>query len=436
MPKQTHWSGRRTPDTRRPLRDNVPMRFSLCAGTFALVSMVLAADVHVVEEIVAKVNGDIITRSDLETARRENAATLQQQGASGQALEKALKDEEKDILRDQIDRLLLVQHGKDLNINVDSDVTKRLADLQTRSGLADPDKFHDWLHEQFGIPYEEIRQKIHDQILTQRVIGQEVMSRVNIPRSEVEKYYEEHKSEFVRKEEVFLRQILISTEGKTPEQVAEAEKRAKDLVARARKGEKFAELAKQYSDDETTKENGGELPGYTRGQLRKDLEDIVFKEKKGYVTDPVRLPNGFLILKIEERYEAGQAPLEVVEQEIQERLSMPQMQPKVRELLTKLREDAFLEIRAGYVDSGAAPGKSTAWQDPAQLRPETVTKQEVAAHKHRKRLLWTVPIPGTDKNANFPSDKTADNAPASSGSANRSASTANSSSPVTTASKQ
>jgi peptidyl-prolyl cis-trans isomerase SurA len=406
------------------------MRFSLCAGTFALVGMGLAADVHVVEEIVAKINGDIITRGDLDTARRETAARLQQQGASGQALEKALKDEEKDTLRDQIDTLLLVQHGKDLNINVDSDVTKRIAELQITSGIADPDKFHDWLHEKFGIPYEEIRQKIHDQILTQRVISQEVMSRINVPHSEVEKYYAEHKGDFVRKEQVFLRQILIATDGKTPDQAAQAEKRAKDLVARARKGEKFAELAKQYSDDETTKDSFGELPPYNRGQLRKDIEDIVFKEKKGYVTDPIKLPNGFLILRIEERYEAGQAPLESVENEIQERLSMPQMQPKVRELLTRLREDAFLEIRAGYLDSGAAPGKSTAWQDPAQLKPETVTKQEVAAHRHRKRLLWTVPIPGTDRNGNFPTANTADNssgsgaASSSSGSASRTASAA------------
>jgi len=385
------------------------MRFSLCAGTLALVSMGLAADVHVVEEIVAKVNGDIITRGDLETAHRETAAALQQQGATGQALEKALKDQERDTLRDEIDRLLLVQHGKDLNINVDSDITKRMAELQTTSGIADPDKFHDWLHEKFGIPYEEIRQKIHDQILTQRVISQEVMSRINVPHSEIEKYYEEHKGDFVRKEQVFLRQILISSDGKNADQAAQAEKRAKDLAARARKGEKFAELVKQYSDDETTKDSFGELPPYSRGQLRKDIEDIVFKEKKGYVTDPIKLPNGFLILKIEERYEAGQAPLEAVENEIQEKLSMPQMQPKVRELLTKLREDAFLEIRAGYLDSGAAPGKNTAWQDPAQLKPETVTKQEVAAHRHRKRLLWTVPIPGTDKNGDFPTANTADN---------------------------
>ena len=70
-------------------------------------------------------------------------------------------------------------------------------------------------------------------------------------------------------------------------------------------------------------------------------------------------------------------------------------QPQVREYLTKLRHEAFLEIKPGYVDTGAAPGKNTAWTDPAQLKPETVTKEEVAAQTRRRRLLWMVPIPGT-----------------------------------------
>jgi hypothetical protein len=165
-------------------------------------------------------------------------------------------------------------------------------------------------------------------------------------------------------------------------------------VARLRKGEKFSELARQYSDAET-KDNFGQLPPYKRGQLRKQIEDVVFKEKKGYITDPIKMPNGLEILKIEDRYEAGQAPLADVENEVQEKLYMPRMQPKVREFLTKLREDAFLEIRAGYVDSAAAPGKDTAWKDPAQLKPQTTTKEEVAARKHKKKLLWVVPIPGT-----------------------------------------
>src|SRR5579863_7469551 len=370
------------------------MHLRLSAGIFALVSIGLSADVRVVEEIVAKVNGDIITKSELDRARQEMEAQLRQKGISGAELDKMVKQQVSDGLRDQIDTLLLVQHGKDLNINVDAEVTKRLAQIQVDSKIADPDKFHDYIREGTGMSYEDYRQKVRDMLLTQRVISQEVMSRVTPPQAEVEKYYEEHKKDFVREEQVFLSEILISTEGKTSDQVAQAEKRAKDLVARARKGEKFGELARQYSDAET-KDNFGQLPPYKRGQLKKDIEDVVFKEKKGYVTDPVRLPNGFEILKVEERYEAGQAPLGDVENEIMEKITMPQMQPKVRELLTKLREDAFLEIRAGYMDSGAAQNKDTAWKDPATLKPETTTKEEVAAHARNKRLLWMVPIPGT-----------------------------------------
>jgi peptidyl-prolyl cis-trans isomerase SurA len=370
------------------------MHFRLCASVFALVSMGLASDVRVVEEIVAKVNGDIITRGDIERTRQTLDAQLKQEGLTGVALQKAMKEREKDALREQIDQLLLVQHGKDLNINVDSEVTKRIAQIQLDSKIADQDKFHDYIREKTQMSFEDFKAQIKNSLLTQRVIGQEVSSKINVPRSDLEKYYEEHKKDFVREEQVFLREILISTEGKTPEQIAQAEKRAKELVARARKGEKFGELAKQYSDAET-KENFGELPAYKRGQLRKEIENVVFKEKKGYVTDPIRMPNGFEILKIQERYAAGQAPFEEVENEITEKLYMPRMEPKVRELLTKLREDAFLEIKPGYVDSGAAPHKDTAWKDPAQLKPETTTKEEVAARKHKRKLLWVVPIPGT-----------------------------------------
>ena len=102
------------------------MRFRLCAGLCALVSIGLAADVRVVEEIVAKVNGDIITKGEIERSRQEIEAQLKQQGVNAATLEKAVKEREKDALRDQIDQLLLVQHGKDLNVNVDGEVTKRM----------------------------------------------------------------------------------------------------------------------------------------------------------------------------------------------------------------------------------------------------------------------------------------------------------------------
>jgi peptidyl-prolyl cis-trans isomerase SurA len=106
-------------------------------------------------------------------------------------------------------------------------------------------------------------------------------------------------------------------------------------------------------------------------------------------------------LKVEERYAAGQASLEDVKNEIMDHLYTPRLQPALRAFLTKLRSDAFLEIRGGYVDSGAAPNKDTAWKDPAALKPETTTKEEVAARKHKKKVLG-VAVPFSSQGTKAP----------------------------------
>jgi peptidyl-prolyl cis-trans isomerase SurA len=350
----------------------------------------------IVEEIVAKVNGEIITRGELEKQRAVIQAQLEKQGLTGAALGQAVNKAAADALRDQIDQLLLVQKGKDLNINVDAEVNRRVADIQKTSGLADADKFHDWVREQTGESFEDLKLAFKNQLLTQRVVGEEVYRNVSIPKAEMQKYYDDHKAEFVRKETVSLREILISTGDNTPAKVAAAEKKAKDLVDRARKNEKFADLARQYSDAETAKEDGM-LGTFTKGQLNPTIEALVFSQKKGFVTDAVKIAAGFEIMKVEERTAEGQASFDEVQTEINGRLSEPRVQPKLRELLTKLRTTAFLQIKNGYVDSGAAPDKDTTWKDPAQLRPQTTTKEAVANQRHWKKLLKVVPYGRTGR---------------------------------------
>jgi peptidyl-prolyl cis-trans isomerase SurA len=353
-----------------------------------------AADLAVVDEIVAKCNGDIITKGELQRIQRQMITELREQGATGVTLENAVASREKNLLRDRIDQLLLVQKAKDLNINVDAEVAKRMAAIQTDSGIADPEKFQEYIKERAGVSYEDFKQEMKNQMLTQRVIRQEVSERVNVKREDVQKYYDEHKTEFVRQEQLYLREILVSTENKDAAGIAAAEKKAKDLVARARRGERFAELARDNSDAVTAK-TMGELTPVKKGQLSENLESQVWTQPKGYVTDPIKIPTGFLILRVEEHQKAGQAELSEVENEVMERLFAPRMEPAIRGYLTKLREQAFLEIKADWVDTGAAPGKDTSWVDPAQLKPETVSKEEVANKTRRKRLLWAVPIPGT-----------------------------------------
>lgn len=365
-------------------------RFLCCCALAAMPA--LAAEIMVFEQIVAKVNGDIITRGELERQRAQLEQSVRADRNMAPARARELVEERgKTILRDQIDQLLLVQKGKELSINCSPEITRQIADIQKQSPCgADNDCFQRWVREQAGVPFEDFKSQMTNQCLTQRVVRQEVGGKINITREEMTTYYNEHKTEFVRKEEVFLREITLITEGKTPEQAAAIEKKAKALVERARKGEKFHDMAKDNSESDTAKQYG-ELGWWKKGELNPQIETIAFREKKGYVSDPIKTDRGWIIIKVEERHDEGQAGLEDVENEIMEKLYMPRMEPRVREYLTKLRQDAFLEIREGYLDAGAAPGKLTGWTDVAQLRPETTTKAEVIASQ-TKKLLWLIPM--------------------------------------------
>src|SRR5205085_3413480 len=155
----------------------------LVATGFPIAFAADTVNVRVVEEIAAKVNGDIITRGDLERKRAEVEAEAKRQGITGARLAEVVKEESSNALREKIDTLLLVQKGKDLNVNVDSEVTRRLAEIQVQQKISDPDKFHEFIAQQTGMPFEDFKQQMRDQILTQRVIGEEVGRRISVPEA-------------------------------------------------------------------------------------------------------------------------------------------------------------------------------------------------------------------------------------------------------------
>ena len=233
-----------------------------------------------------------------------------------------------------------------------------------------------------------------NQALTREVIGEEVGRHINVSQKEIEEYYNAHKADFVREEKVFLSEILISIQGKDTAGIAAAEKKADLISDEASKGQRFSDLARDNSDANTAKD-GGQLGGYKKGDLNKDIESAVWNLPRGAVTKPVKIATGFEVFKVDDHTKAGLAPIEDVKGEIESVLYGPKMQPKVREYLTQLRRESFLQIKPGFVDTGAASGQDTKWQDPAVLKPETVTKAEVEEKTRRKRLFGMIPIPGT-----------------------------------------
>ena len=375
-----------------------------------LAAIPASADIVILEEIIAKVNGDIVLRSEYDASIRELRTGIDRNTQlTAEQKAQQLNQQETNSLRDLIDRRLLIHRAKDLNINVQAQVLRQRDEIMRQYKIETVDEFETWVMEETGQPVEDLMDRMRNSFLSQSVMGQEVGSRIVIPRAEIEAYYEEHKEEFVRSEGVHLLEIFISTEGKTGEELEAAKKKAEDVHQRVQKGETFREMAKRHSENEQTAAAGGDIGIWRRGQLRKEIEDVVFGANKGFISDLIESGNGLLILRVEDKFREGQATLEESIEEIRNRLMGPRFEPAGREYLTSLREDAYIEIRPGYIDTAAAPGKDTSWSDPAKLVPVTTTREEVLRKKKKRRLLWVIPLPGGgDKNKDKKKEKEAD----------------------------
>ncbi len=320
-------------------------------GLLLLLSVAPAARAgKVIEQIAARVNDDVITLGDIERSRRQLRQELSQQ-LSGAQLEAEYAKRDKDILRDLIDQQLLMQRAKEMNLSVESELIRRLDRIRQDMKLNSMEDLEKAAESQ-GVSFEDFKQGIRTQILTQQVISKEVGSRITISREEMQAYYDANKEKLRRPEQVRLSEIFLSTEGKKPEEVKAIEKQAEELLERLRSGEDFAVLARRNSQGATAA-NGGSLGYFQRGQLARELEDIVWKMKRNQIGDIIHTKQGLLILRLDEHFDAGIPPLEKIEGEISEAIYMQRIQPALRVYLNSLRDDAFIEIRPGFVDSGA-----------------------------------------------------------------------------------
>ena len=325
----------------------------------------------VVEEIIARVNNSIVTRADLRKAREQLYAEAKQQ-TDQIAAEQDAKEHEKDMLRDLVDQQLLLQKAQELGISADTELVKRLDELRKQMHADSMEDVEKAAQAQ-GISFEDFKQNMKNNILTQRVIGQEVGGHITVTNQEIQQYYDQHKTEMQRPEQVRLSEILISTQTtpavkndkgetqlpETPstEVVAQAQAKANQVYAMLKKGDKFDELAKKYSNGPTAA-IGGDLEYFKTGTLSKDLETQVFALKAGSFTEPIRTNQGFVILEVTEHQSGGVPQFKEVESQIQEQLYLVKMQPALRDYLTKLREEAFIDIKPGYLDTGASPNET------------------------------------------------------------------------------
>jgi len=342
---------------------------------------------RVVEEIIARVNNEIITKSEYDkslASAEEDARQECENRCTPQQLATATDERKKSALRDLIDQALLVQRGKDMSISVETDVIKQLDQIRIQNKLPDMDALEKAVTSQ-GLNWEDFKNNIRSHLMTQKVIGQEVGSHINIPESESKKFYEEHKAEFIGPESVALREIVISTDGKKEADLPDLKKKAETARKRVDDGEDFSEIAKRMSDG-TTKEQGGYLGIYKHGELAKPIEDKVFSMKKNGLTDVLETKQGFLILQVLEHYDEGQQSFDKVKEKIMNQLYETRMQPALRDYLKTLREQSYVVIKPAYVEAAGGAGNSEIQEVSATPEQEKAKKGDKGSRK------WYFPL--------------------------------------------
>jgi peptidyl-prolyl cis-trans isomerase SurA len=389
----------------------------LCLVLIASTCLPALAAAQVVEEIIARVNNQIITRSEFQRSKDQLKDEVKQQEAND--ADKAYAEREKDVLRDLIDQQLLLDKGKDLGISVDTDVIKRLDQMRKEMKLDSLEALEKEATKQ-GISWEDFQQNLKNQAITQKVIGEEVGGHLSITKDEEQKFYDDHKSQMEQPEAIRLSEILVapknlppptptasasvpsptSTDANAPasgtpqpavdetaRQAAEAaalsaaEAKANDLLKQLREGASFEDIAKKYSDGPSAAD-GGTLGAFKRGQLAKQIEDATFALKNGEMTDVIHTKQGYVILKVEEHQMAGIPPLKDVLPKIQDALYYEKLQPALRAFLTKLREEAYIKIMPGYLDSGASPNQTV----PVETASAKESDAKKLSKKRKKKL--------------------------------------------------
>lgn len=309
----------------------------------------------VVEDIIARVNDQIITKSDYDRAETELDQEGHQRGLSMQEM----AAERKDLLRNLIDQQLWLSKAKELNITGETELVKRLDEIRKQYNLASIEDLEKAAKEQ-GVSFEDFKANIRNQIVTQEVMRQEVGEHIQITPGEVERYYEQHKQDYAQPESERLSEILISTgtDGSVaPAKAAAAKAKADDIEARLHAGGDFSQLAKSFSEGSTAA-SGGDLGQYKRGQLSKVLEDQTFNLASGQYSDPILTRQGYIILKVVQHTPGGPRPYKDAQEDVEQAYYMSLMDPAIRDYLSEMRNQAFIQIKPGYSDAGATPAEA------------------------------------------------------------------------------
>ncbi|RPJ59978.1 MAG: hypothetical protein EHM23_12140 [Acidobacteria bacterium] len=302
-------------------------------------------DVTVLDEIVAKVNNEIITLTDFNRELRSLRGQLADEIRDPQALNQEVQKRRGPLLRNLIDNKMMVQKAEELGItaNMDVEVAAALEEMRKKNGFPNMEAFEQVLR-QHGTSLEEYRAQIKREMTVRTLVEQFVYSKLTLLTPEVEAYYKENLQRFTEPAEVELAEILFLTEGKDRAQVR---RRAEEVLAGLKSGTGFEEEAKRSSEGPTAS-RGGNIGAFKKGSMAPALEAVVFQMKPGAISDVIETDYGFQIVKLVNKKENQVKPLAEVRPIIQNELYMKKAAPELKEFLDDLRSQSYIYVAPDY----------------------------------------------------------------------------------------
>ncbi len=294
---------------------------------------------EVIEEIVAIVNDDIITRSEFRAAYETNYQLLRAQ-FQGEEFNRELERMKKNLMDTLITDILLLQEANKLeNINIDEQVRLYIDNIKKENNINSDEDLKRILKQQ-GISFEEWTRRLREGVMKDAVLTSEVRRNIVIDEAEIVSYHKLHPEEFTEPPEFKLKAITL-TSGSGSDEGIEAKKQ--EINSKIAAGEDFGALASEYSEG-PEKESSGDLGNFKKGELAKELEEPVENLKQGEVTPWIQFRNAWYLLKLVEKKEARLKPFEDARDDIERRLLGEKAQVKFEEFMKELKEKSYIKI--------------------------------------------------------------------------------------------
>jgi peptidyl-prolyl cis-trans isomerase SurA len=322
------------------------------------------------------VNGEVFTKSDLEArqadALRELGQDVDAKKLGDEQLRAAIDKVTPQVLAGVVDEMLLMQRGKELGYKLSDEQFASVLDSIKKDRKLETDEQFQQALKDSNMTLADLRRQIEKSVVMDRVRQSEVLSKIAISDEEARRYYDAHKSEFTKPQEITLREILIAVPAGTGNTVNvgadnAAKEKAAGLRDRALAGDSYEKLAADFSDS-PSKANAGLIGPISSSDVSPELRKLFDAMKVGDITQPLRIPTGYQILKLESRSESQTAPFEQAKDQISDRVFTDKRKDEYEKYMERLRAQAIIdwknadikkayEIGVQQVKDGTAPFK-------------------------------------------------------------------------------